>query len=244
MSLDQNYSDSEEVVLINEVDDDEMTETLVISTKNFSDSTKEEVIAMTEEAVAYLILANSDIDNERFTECVLDLEKAYQYSVAAEKLLPETTVIDRIEGVQSDISSETITSSQVNMVPIMASLEEIDGLSDEQKSQVETNIYKAEAALNRGDRDSAMAYLEEVKEDLVITVVEVDVVALKDLTKRALTYAQQDNFGAAQQLIETSEFSVEIEIVAQKNRARQNEASKTNVNNSSVEEKEAPKLAH
>jgi hypothetical protein len=233
MSLDPNYSDSEEVVLINEVDDDEMTETLVISTKNFSDSTKEEVIAMTEEAVAYLILANSDIDNERFTECVLDLEKAYQYSVAAEKLLPETTVIDRIEGVQSDISSETITSSQVNMVPIMASLEEIDGLSDEQKSQVETNIYKAEAALNRGDRDSAMAYLEEVKEDLVITVVEVDVVALKDLTKRALTYAQQDNFGAAQQLIETSEFSVEIEIVSQKNRARQNEAAKTNVNNPS-----------
>ena len=151
---------------------------------------------------------------------MLDLEKAYQYAVAAEKLLPETTVIDRIEGVQSDISSETITSSQVNMVPIMASLEEIDGLSDEQKSQVETNIYKAEAALNKGDRDSAMAYLEEVKEDLVITVVEVDVVALKDLTKRALTYAQQDNFGAAQELIETSEFSVEIEIVAQKNRSR------------------------
>ena len=69
-------------------------------------------------------------------------------------------------------------------------------------------------------------------------------IALKDLTKRALTYAQQDNFGAAQELIETSEFSVEIEIVAQKNRTRRNEASKTNVNNSSVEEKETPKLAH
>ena len=69
MLQDQDYSDSEEVVLIEEVDDDSMTETIVISTKNFSDSTKEKVIAMTEEAVAYLILANSDIDNERFTEC-------------------------------------------------------------------------------------------------------------------------------------------------------------------------------
>ena len=35
------------------------------------------------------------------------------------KLLPETTVIDRIESMQSDIASETVTSSQINMVPII-----------------------------------------------------------------------------------------------------------------------------
>ena len=52
MLQDQDYSDSEEVVLIEEVDDDSMTETIVISTKNFSDTTKEKVIAMTEEAAS------------------------------------------------------------------------------------------------------------------------------------------------------------------------------------------------
>ena len=99
---------SDDFVFEEQATDDVTTETF-ISSKNFSQNAREKVIAMTEEAIAYLILADSDIDNERFTECILNLPKwLIQYAIAAEKLLPETTVIDRIESMQSDIASETI----------------------------------------------------------------------------------------------------------------------------------------
>ena len=235
---------SDDFVFEEQATDDVTTETLVIESKNFSQSTREKVIAMTEEAIAYLILADSDIDNERFTECILDLEMAYQYAIAAEKLLPETTVIDRIESMQSDIASETVTSSQINMVPIMASIDNIEGISDEEKAKVQTNIYKAEAALNEGDRESAVAYLDEVKDDLVITVVEVDVIELKEVTQRALTYAKQDNFGAAQQVIENSDFSVEIEIVTQKSRSQNNASNDESIDSSDDKKSKKAKLAH
>ena len=157
--------------------------------EGFSEQTRMKITQLTEEAVAF-VLASTDIDEQRYVDCVDDLEKAYQYSIVAEKLLPHRTVIDRITSAQSEISSESILVADINLVPIVASLSEVSGLDPQKKVEVETSIVKAELALSNNDRKLAMEILDKVKDSLVIKVVEIDVVGLTRLSKAALAFAK------------------------------------------------------
>ena len=61
--------------------DDLTIEEVVVEYEGVSEQTRMKVTQLTEEAVGYLVLASTDIDEQRYVDCVDDLEKAYQYSV-------------------------------------------------------------------------------------------------------------------------------------------------------------------
>ena len=129
-------------------------------------------------------------------------------------------------------------------MPIVASLSEVSGLDPQKKVEVETSIVKAELALSNNDRKLAMEILDKVKDSLVIKVVEIDVVGLTRLSKAALAFAESGNFGAAQKVINESEFSVEIEITAKKIESDMQKSGKMRLNNLPVDDVKDVNSAH
>ena len=55
--------------------DDLTIEEVVVEYEGFSEQTRMKITQLTEEAVGYLVLASTDIDEQRYVDCVDDLEK-------------------------------------------------------------------------------------------------------------------------------------------------------------------------
>lgn len=121
--------------------------------------------------IDHLMTARALLDTGNIPEARSALTASREFADAIERIMPYLTVVDDIKDARQNLIEEDVASFKDNLLPVYASLNELQVYVPEVAKRVREKVHAAEKNVQEGNRQQAVVTLKEAGDDIALHTV-------------------------------------------------------------------------
>jgi len=153
--------------------------------------------------IDHLMAARALLDTGNISEARSALTASREFADAIGRIMPYMTVVDDIKDARQNLIEEDVASFKENLLPVYASLDELQIYVPEVAKRVRKKVHAAEKNVQAGDRQQAVVALKEAGDDIALHTVYLPVSYVDKQIHGALYTLDQEkpDIGAAKKAL-------------------------------------------